>query len=188
VPGYTFAEISRLYMDGKCAMVFNGGWFIQQLKAQAPDIYAKTAILSPLKGQGPNATQHIVGFYNPWMIFKDSKHPNEAQEFLKFMADPQNLKVIYSGDLGSKFSPYKSLREDPFWEAEPMAADLAQQVNDYSVDYWYPNNSAAIGIGSMGTSIADYIVNPVLTKARTPQEALADGQEKIGVFFVQMGE
>lgn len=188
VPGYTFAEVTRLYEDGKCAMVFNGGWFIQQVKAEAPDIYAKTAILPPLKGTGANAQQRIVGFYNPWMIFKDTKHPKEAQEFLKFMADPENLKGVYAGDLGSKFSPFKSIREDPFWEAEPMAAELAKQVNEFAVDYWYPNNTAAIGIGSMGTSIADYIVNPVLTKARTPKEALADGQAKIGEFFVKMGE
>jgi ABC-type glycerol-3-phosphate transport system substrate-binding protein len=187
-PGYTFAEISRLYMDGKCAMVFNGGWFIQQVKAEGPAVYPNTAILPPLTGTGPNATQQIVGFYNPWMIFKDTQHPAEAQEFLKFMASSENLMAIYQGDLGSKFSPYKSIRNEAFWESEPMAVELAQQVNDYSVDYWFPNNTAAIGIGSMGTSIADVIVNPVLTGALTPQEALAEGQEQIGKFFVQMGE
>ncbi len=187
-PSYTFAEISRLYQQGQCAMVFNGGWFIQQLKQQAPDIYAKTQILPALKGQGPNAAQRIVGFYNPWMIFKQTKHPAEAVEFLKFMAAPQNLKAVYAGDLGSKFSPYKSLREDPLWEGDPLAAELARQVNDYSVDYWYPYNSAALGISTMGTGIADFIVNPVLAGAREPADALADGQAKLGPLFKKMGE
>ncbi|MCE7982783.1 MAG: sugar ABC transporter substrate-binding protein [Caldilinea sp. CFX5] len=187
-PGYTFAEISRLYMQGQCAMVFNGGWFIQQLKQQAPDIYAVTDILDPLTGQGPNAVQRIVGFYNPWMVFKQSKHPEEALEFLKFMASPDSLKRVYQNDLGSKFSPFTALREDPMWDAEPMAAKLNQQVNDFSVDYWFPNNAAAIGIGSMGTGIADFIVNPVLVGARTPEEALADGQEKLGQLFKKMGQ
>jgi ABC-type glycerol-3-phosphate transport system substrate-binding protein len=187
-PSYTFAEISRLYQQGQCAMIFNGGWFIQQLKQQAPDIFAVTDILPPLTGQGPNATQRIVGFYNPWMIFRQTEHPEAAMEFLKFMADPENLKRVYAADLGSKFSPYATLQDDPIWEQEPLAAKLNQQVNDYSVDYWYPNNAAAIGIGSMGTGIADFIVNPVLAGARTPEEALADGQARLSPLFRNIGE
>jgi ABC-type glycerol-3-phosphate transport system substrate-binding protein len=187
-PSYTFAEISRLYMQGQCAMIFNGGWFIQQLKQQAPDIFEVTDILPPLTGQGANAVQRIVGFYNPWMIFKQTDHPEEVMTFLKFMADPENLKRVYGADLGSKFSPYASLQDDPIWEGEPLAAKLNQQVNEFSVDYWYPNNSAAIGIGSMGTGIADFIVNPVLANARTPEDALADGQAKLSPLFRKMGE
>jgi multiple sugar transport system substrate-binding protein len=183
-PGYTFAEISRLYQQGQCAMVFNGGWFIQQ----SPEVFEVTDILEPLTGQGPNATQRIVGFYNPWMVFRQSKHPAEAMEFLKFMAAPENLKKIYAADMGSKFSPYATLQDDPMWEGNPLAAKLNKQVNDYSVDYWYPNNSAAIGIGSLGTGIADFIVNPVLAGARTPEEALADGQAKLSPLFRKMGE
>jgi multiple sugar transport system substrate-binding protein len=187
-PSYTFAEISRLYQQGQCAMVFNGGWFIQQLAQQAPDIYAVTDILDPLVGQGGNAVQRIVGFYNPWMIFRQSKHPAEAMEFLKFMAAPENLRKVYAADVGSKFSPYSTLQDDPMWADNPLAAKLNQQVNDYSVDYWFPNNAAAIGIGSMGTGIADFIVNPVLAGARAPEQALADGQEKLSPLFRRMGE
>ncbi len=187
-PSYTFAEISRLYQQGQCAMVFNGGWFIQQLKQQAPDIFAVTDILEPLTGQGEKAVQRIVGFYNPWMVFRQSKHPAEAMEFLKFMAAPENLKKVYAADIGSKFSPYSTLQDDPMWADNPLAAKLNKQVNDFSVDYWYPNNAAAIGIGSMGTGIADFIVNPVLAGARMPEQALADGQEKLSPLFRKMGE
>jgi ABC-type glycerol-3-phosphate transport system substrate-binding protein len=158
------------------------------LAEQAPDVFAVTDVLEPLTGQGANATQRIVGFYNPWMIFRQSKHPAEAMEFLKFMAAPENLKKIYAADMGSKFSPYATLQDDPMWDDNPLAAKLNKQVNEYSVDYWYPNNAAAIGIGSLGTGIADFIVNPVLAGARTPEEALADGQTKLSPLFRKMGE
>jgi ABC-type glycerol-3-phosphate transport system substrate-binding protein len=147
-----------------------------------------TDILDPLTGRGPNAVQRIVGFYNPWMIFRQSRHPEEAMTFLKFMADPDNLKKVYAADVGNKFSPYATLQEDPLWENDPLAAKLNMQVNDYSVDYWYPNNAAAIGIGSLGTGIADFIVNPALVGARPPEAALADGQEKLSPLFRKMGE
>lgn len=187
-PSYTFGEISRLYQQGQCAMIFNGGWFIQQLKQQAPDVYEVTDILDPLVGQGEKAVQRIVGFYNPWMIFRQSKHPAEAIEFLKFIAAPENVKRVYAADVGSKYSPYATLQDDPLWDEDPLAAKLNRQVNEFSVDYWFPNNAAAIGIGAMGTGIADFIVNPVLAGARTPEEALADGQAKLGPLFRKMGE
>jgi multiple sugar transport system substrate-binding protein len=187
-PSYTFDEISRLYMQGQCAMIFNGGWFIQQMKQQAPDVFEVTDILDPLTGQGPNAVQRIVGFYNPWMIFRQSQHPEAAIEFVKFMSAPENVRRVYAADLGSKFSPYATLRDAEFWDDEPMAGKLNQQVNEFSVDYWYPNNAAAIGIGSMGTGIADFIVNPVLTGTRQPEDALADGQDRLSPLFRRMGE
>jgi hypothetical protein len=40
----------------------------------------------------------------------------------------------------------------------------------------------------MGTGIADFIVNPVLANARTPEDALADGQAKLSPLFRRMGE
>jgi hypothetical protein len=56
-------------------------------------------------------------------------------------------------------------------------------VAEHGVDYWYPNNKAAVGIASLGTGIADYIVNPVITGSRTPQQALQDAQSKLAPLF-----
>ena len=53
----------------------------------------------------------------------------------------------------------------------------------HGIDYWYPNNEAAVGIATLGTGIADYIVNPVLTGSRSPQDALKDAQTKLGPLF-----
>jgi ABC-type glycerol-3-phosphate transport system substrate-binding protein len=181
-PSYTFAEISQLYQQGKCAMVFNGGWFIGQLTSEAPDALKNTGMLPPLKGRGPKAVQRIVGFYNPWMVYKQSKHPAEAMKFIDFMMKKENLKTIY-GSVSGKGSVYKSLRTDPLYQKDPLSKEMADQVEQFAIDYWYPNNKAAVGIGSMGTSIADLIVNPVLAGARSPQDALKDAQQQLAPIF-----
>ncbi len=186
-PSYTFAETSQLYQQNKCAMVFNGGWFIGQLESEAPEIMTKTAMLPALKGRGPNAAQRIVGFYNPWMVYKQSEHPAEAMKFIDFMMKKENLQKIYASVAG-KGSVYKSLREDPLYQANEMTAEMASQVEQYSVDYWYPHNEAAIGIASLGTSIADIIVNPVLVGARSPEDALKDAQTQLAPAFEQQAE
>jgi multiple sugar transport system substrate-binding protein len=183
-PSYTFAEISQLYQQDKCAMIFEGGWFIGQLRAEAPAIFEKTGMLPPLKGRGPNAAPRIVGFYNPWLIYKQTEHPEEAMKFLDFMMQKETLRTIYASVAG-KGSVYKSLREDPLYQEDPLTAEMASQVEEFAVDYWYPNNTAAVGIGSLGTSMADIIINPVLAGARTPEDALKDAQTQLAPLFEQ---
>jgi ABC-type glycerol-3-phosphate transport system substrate-binding protein len=78
---------------------------------------------------------------------------------------------------------YKSLQQDPLYQKEEMTKELAQQVAQYSVDYWYPNNQAAVGIATIGTGIADLIVNPVLAGAREPEDALEDAQTQLSPLF-----
>ena len=184
-PSYTFAEVGRFYEQGKCAMAFEGGWYIDQLHTDKPDMFNNTAILPVLKGQGAKATQRIVGFYNPWMVYKQSKHPAEAMKFVDFMMQKSSLKTIYDAVGGTKGSVYKSLRQDPVYQKNAMTKDFAEQVEKYAVDYWYPNNAAAIGIGAIGTGITDTIVNPVLTGSRSPEDALKDAQTKLGDIFQQ---
>ncbi len=185
---YSFAEPWQLYQQGQCAMVFYVGGGVGQLETQAPDIYEKTGVLAPLKGRGPNATQRIVGFYNPWMIYNQSQHPEETLRFLDFMMQPKNLRQVYASGGGAHGSVFNSLREDELYQERPMTAEIARQVEEYAVDYWYPNNAAAVGIGSMGTSIADIIVNPVLAGARTPEEALSDAQTQIAPLFERQSQ
>jgi ABC-type glycerol-3-phosphate transport system substrate-binding protein len=182
---YDMGQIDQMYQQDKCAMVFEpmGYASLWRLQSQAPELYQKTGVLPVLKGQGPKATQRIVGFYNPWMIYKQSKHPEEAMKFLDFMMQKENLLKVYSISGGAHGSVYKSLQQDPLYQKEEMTKELAQQVAQYSVDYWYPNNQAAVGIATIGTGIADLIVNPVLAGAREPEDALEDAQTQLSPLF-----
>ena len=179
---YSFAETAPLYQQGQCAMIFEGGWFIGQLESEAPEVLEDTGMLPPLTGRGPNAAQRIVGFYNPWLIYNQTEHPEEAMQFLDYMMSTETLQKLYSSVAG-KGSVYKSLREDPAFQKDELTIELARQVEQFAVDYWYPNNTAAVGIGSIGTGITDIIVNPVLAGAREPQDALTDAQEQLGPIF-----
>lgn len=184
-PSYSFTESFRVYQQGQAAMIFEGGWIISQLKEQSPDIFKNTAILPAIKGRGSKAKQLCLGFYNGWFIFRQTKYPKEAQQFLNFMTAPENLMKVYAADLGNKYSPYKSLANDPIWEKEPLVAELNRQIAQYGVDYYYPYNSNPIGISTLGRIMSDAIVNPVLAGARSAKDALADGQAKAEPGFVK---
>ena len=180
---WSFTEVLRAFEQGKAAMAFGGGWFIADIQKNAPQIFESTGILPVLVGPGGPEAAHIVSFANPWMIYKQTEHPEEAKTFLKWMMRPENLRRLYEAEPGAKWPVYKSLLDAPVYQANELLQTLAQQTVENGVDYWYPNNAAAVGIGSVGTSIADIIVNPVVAGEREPADALADAQKQLEPLF-----
>jgi multiple sugar transport system substrate-binding protein len=187
-PSWTFTEVQKEFNQGKAAMAFGGGWFLADLKKNAPKIADNIGVLPVLVGPGGEKAQHSVSFANPWMIYKQTKCPQEAKTFLKWMMKKENIQKLYASEPGAKWPVYKSLLADPVYSEDPLRAELAKQVVEHGVDYWYPNNAGAVGIASMGTGIADIIVNPVLTGQVKPEDALADAQKKLGPVFAKQGK
>jgi multiple sugar transport system substrate-binding protein len=184
-PSWTFTEVLKEFNQGKAAMAFGGGWFVADIKKNAPDLADKIGVLPVLVGPGGEEAQHSVSFANPWMIYNQTEHPEEAKEFLRWMMKKENIQKLYAAEPGAKWPVYKSLLEDPIYKEDPIVSELATQVVEHGVDYWYPNNAGAVGIGSVGTGIADIIVNPVLSGQVEPEDALADAQEKLGPLFAK---
>ena len=185
-PAWTFTEVQRAYTQGKAAMAFGGGWFIGSIKtSKVKNLYRNTGILPVLVGPGGARARHSVAFANPWMIYRQTDHPREAKIFLDWMMQKQNLRKLYAADPGGKWPVYRSLLRDPIFRRDPVISTAANQVMKFGVDYWYPYNKASVAIGSMGTSIADIIVNPVLSGKREPAQALRDAQRKLAPLFRQ---
>ena len=184
-PSWTFTEVLKEFQQGKAAMAFGGGWFASGIEKDTPELVGKIGVLPVLVGPGGEEAQHSVAFANPWMIYNQTEHPEEAKTFLKWMMKKENLQKLYAAEPGGKWPVYESLLEDPIYSENEIISTLANQVVEHGVDYWYPNNAGAVGIGSMGTGIADIIVNPVLTGQREPADALADAQEKLGPVFAK---
>ncbi|MDQ3657957.1 MAG: sugar ABC transporter substrate-binding protein [Chloroflexota bacterium] len=180
---WTFTEVMRAFEQEQAAMAFGGGWFIEDIKVNAPDLFDRVGLLPPLIGPGGPDAQFVVSFANPWMIYKQTEHPEEAKTFLKWMMLPENLSKLYSSEPGGKWPVYESLLDTPVYQENELIATMAQQTIENGVDYWYPNTAAAVGIASIGTAISDLIVNPVITGNRSPKEALEDAQSSLAPLF-----
>lgn len=184
-PAWSFTEVLKAYNSGKAAFAFGGGWFIGAIKSNKsnPSLFKNTGILPVLEGPGGPSARHSVAFANPWMIYKGTKHPAQAKVFLDWMMQPEHLRALYASDPGGKWPVYKSMLNDKIFKANPLIATLAKQTVHNGIDYWYPNNKGGVGIGAIGTTIADTIVNPVITGKRSPQDALAEAQRKVEPLF-----
>jgi ABC-type glycerol-3-phosphate transport system substrate-binding protein len=182
-PSWTFTEVLKQFEQGKAAMAFGGGWYVADIQKNAPKLAPNVGVLPVLVGPGGPSAQHSVSFANPWMIYKQTKHPAEAKKFLDFMMQKQNLGKLYAAEPGAKWPVYKSQLNSSTFKKDPLVATLAKQVVNQGVDYWYPNNAGAVGIGSVGTGLSDIIVNPVVSGKRSPQDALNDAQQRLAPLF-----
>jgi multiple sugar transport system substrate-binding protein len=182
-PSWTFTEVMRAFEQEQAAFAFGGGWFIEDIRTNAPDLFDRVGLLPPLIGPGGEEAQHIVSFANPWMIYQQSEHPEEAKTFLKWMMLPENLEKLYASEPGGKWPVYRSLIESPTYQSNELIAEMARQTVEFGVDYWYPHNTGAVGIASMGTTITDLVINPVITGNREPADALADAQASVEPLF-----
>jgi multiple sugar transport system substrate-binding protein len=187
-PSWAFTEVGRAFLQGTAAMAFEGGWFIRDLRQNAPDMLENVGLLPPLEGPGGPDRRLVISFANPWMLYAQGEHPEEAKTFLKWMMEPDNLRKLYESEPGAAWPVYRSLLDSPVYQENELIATMAQHTVENGVDYWYPNTAAAVGIASLGTSIADIIVNPVITGQRAPQDALADAQASLGEMFQRPDE
>jgi multiple sugar transport system substrate-binding protein len=183
-PSWTFTEVLKQFEQQKAAFAFGGGWFVADIEKNAPKLMENVGVLPVLEGPGGPDAAHCVSFANPWMIYKQTDHPEQAKTFLSWMMEKDHLAALYAAEPGAKWPVYKSLLDDPTYQKNELVATLAKQVVESGVDYWYPNNTGAVGIASMGTGITDTIVNPVLAGKTSPEEALADAQERLGQVFI----
>jgi multiple sugar transport system substrate-binding protein len=182
-PSWTFTEVLKQFEQGKAAMAFGPGFFANDITKNAPKLAPNVGVLPVLVGPGGQTAAHSVSFANPWMIYKQTKHPEQAKEFLKWMMKKENLRKLYASEPGGKWPVYKSLTNDPIYQSNEMIQTLAKQSVETGVDYWYPSNKGGVGIASLGTGMADTVINPVITGQRSPQDALKDGAQKLAPLF-----
>jgi len=99
-PDYTTAsrdaDLQSLFYAGKLAMLETGSWFPTLLKNNAPDLqYAIASIPVAKAGMTP-----VTAFWpDAVMMFKQTKHPQEAAKFLQFIYSKDN-RLLFAKQRG----------------------------------------------------------------------------------------
>lgn len=192
----TFADLAT----GKAATIVGWGRGTGYFEQYAPDAVAKGDIgVFSSKPVGQNGKAFLTQFdCEPWMIFKKSKYPEEAAQFLKFFYKRDNyLKYIQSVPV--HFFPItKSLRKDPAYLAIPdfkkwgFWVDAQQQVIDKNepkpvmITNWDDLDLPFIAEIAGSTILVD-MVTDVVKGGKTPLEAAQRAQQRAEQLITQLG-
>jgi multiple sugar transport system substrate-binding protein len=167
-----FASPQNAFLSGKVAMVLQGVWMHNFIEKYAPGLQWAAAPF-PYPAGHPELAFTTNADADVLVIPKDSPHPEEAFEFIKYVSQQPVLEKLCLGQ--QKFTPLKAV-SDEFWRVHPnpyirLFRELGMSKNAFSIPQtgiWNEYNR------EMGNAV-DLIQN--LTES--PEVALADVQTKM---------
>ena len=104
------------------------------------------------------------------MVFKYTKFPKAAKEYLRFMMEREQYVPWQSASLGYVMQPLAEYEKSPIWTEEPKAAAFRRGMANMQ----HHGYAGKLGYASAG-AIADFIVVDMIGEAasgaKTPKEA-----------------
>lgn len=120
------------FLSGQIAMQLQGVWMHNYIERYAPGLQWGAAPF-PHPEDRPDLANGTLIEADPLVIPRDSKHPDEAFEFIRFVNQPEIMEILCLGQ--RKFSPFKRASQD-FWGQHPhpqirLFRDLALSPNAF---------------------------------------------------------
>jgi multiple sugar transport system substrate-binding protein len=111
------------------------------------------------------------------MVFKHSRYPNAAKEYLRFMMEVEQYDPWLVGCGGYWAHPLNAYGESEVWKTDPK---LAVYRDTNTVEYW-SGYKGPISAAS-GSVAADYVVVQMFAAASsgqsTPEEAVREAERR----------
>lgn len=157
IAAYSASDTERLYISGKVAMRFGTIFFALK---DYPELYENSGVLPALKGD--NGAQHALTWYNPIMVYKQTKYPEAAKTFTKWWVE-NSKKLFTEGDANS-LPIIDSWLSDPYFEGH-MIQETNEGVLPYAaspvwpVDNLYPGFSQIEGEVYLGSALQEVLID-----------------------------
>jgi ABC-type glycerol-3-phosphate transport system substrate-binding protein len=191
--GHGYRETFANMYGKKAAMMFQGyGRGASLIEQYAPkDMMSTDTFDVWIKPHGPSGTKPAAQVdQEPWMLFKGSKYPNEAKEFLKFFYQDDNY-LEYIQTVPIHFFPItKSLRQSKAYQQTPMIQRWKGwlDVQEYYLDNdlvkptlvveWKDMATKPYLMDILGSGILKDMVMEVTKEGVAPEKAAASAQRK----------
>jgi multiple sugar transport system substrate-binding protein len=192
----TFANLAT----GKAAMLYQGyGRGAGYIERYAPKEQANPEHFGVMvKPRGPSGKTTAAQIdAEPWMIFKNAKHPNEAAEFLKFFFKEENyIKYLHSVPI-HLLPTLKSVRGNSTYQANEMVRRWKEwqdmQYRYFEADQAKPtliiewsDLRLPFGLEILGSGIIPDMVTDAV-RGMPSQEAAAKAQARAEELITKLG-
>ncbi|MGH7040553.1 MAG: ABC transporter substrate-binding protein [Acetobacteraceae bacterium] len=171
VTSWNDASNNQAYVSGQIGLTFNGVSIYYVLK-NSPDKHIQAMaedtnnVLPPFgKSQGhPPMSALVVNA----MLFKHSKYPNAAKEYIRFMMEAPQYGAWLSSCLGYWSEPLQAYAKMAFWNSNPKIAAYKSGMDTP----YYDGYKGPIGSNSSALA-ANYILVDMFAKVATGNSSAA---------------
>lgn len=131
---------------------------------------------------GPVGEPAELNLFTQAMVFKYSKYPNAAMEYLRFMWEKEQYEPWQQAAIGYVCHPLAAYDSNPIWTADPKHLAYRDATRRMRTN----GHSGPLGYASAAT-MADYIVVNMIAEAasgqRTPEEAMKRAHKRAERYY-----
>jgi multiple sugar transport system substrate-binding protein len=122
---------------------------------------------------GPTGVPAELNPFTPMFVFRYSKYPNAAQEYLRFMMEREQYEAWQSASLGYVQQSLKAYANAKFWKSDPKVLPY-RDVPNLTRDNGY---AGKLGVSSAG-AMADYIVVNMFAQAASGASSIESAMKQ----------
>jgi multiple sugar transport system substrate-binding protein len=175
---------NKAFLDGQLGLTANGISVYFAAKNSSDPKMKEIAddIIHAKFPNGIDGKAAVLNLVFPMMIFKYSKYPNAAKEYLRFMMEKEQYVPWQEASIGYVCHPLAGYESSAFWTADPKVTPYRDCMKDMR------NNGYA---GTMGYASAqcsaDFIIPNMVAEAasgaKTPKEAMERAQQRAERYY-----
>jgi multiple sugar transport system substrate-binding protein len=175
---------NKVFLDGQIS-VTNNGISIYTVAKNSPDA-ALQAIAKDMDHAnypiGPIGKPAEMTLMLQAFVFKYSKYPNAAKEYLRFMWEKEQYVPWQQASNGYVTQPLKAYEENPIWTADPKNTPF-RDVMKVARNNGYAGSLGYASAAVMGDFVVVDMFASVCTGSKTPQEAVAQAAERTARYY-----
>jgi len=148
----------------------------EKMKALVPDIYHAPIPVGPI-GRHTELNPMTPGF-----VFKYTKFPNAAKEYLRFMMEKEQYEAWQQASIGYVQQTLKAYKANPVWTVDPKHTPF-RDIPDRTLDNGYAGRLGTASAGVMADYVMVNMVAEAASGASTPQAAAARAESRAKRYY-----
>jgi multiple sugar transport system substrate-binding protein len=166
---------NKAFLSGDISLTLNGVSVYYAVKtSKEPGVQKLLADIRHVNMPiGPVGHAAELNPFSPMFIFKYTKYPNAAKEYLRFMMERSQYEAWQSASLGYVQQPLKAYADTPVWKTDPKLLPF-RNVPGLTRDNGYAGKLGSASAGAM----ADYIVVNMFAQAASGASSVKSAMEQ----------
>ena len=174
---------NKAFLDGQISVTNNGISIYYAAKtSKDPKLNALAADIQHADYPAGPAGGAVANLFLNQMIFKYTKYPKAAKEFIRFMMEEEQYGQWMQASIGYVAHPLAAYAKNPIWTVDPKHTPYRDAVKNMRQAGW----EGKLGYASAGAA-ADFIVADMVAEAasgsKTPKEAAAAAQKRAERYY-----
>jgi multiple sugar transport system substrate-binding protein len=175
---------NKAFLDGQISWTINGiSVYYAAKNSQDPAIKAIASdIQHAVLPVGPVGKPTELHLTVPAMVFKYTKFPNAAKDYIRFMFEREQYVPWQEASIGYFSQPLRAYEKSAIWTVDPKHTPFRDLMSRMQ----WPGYSGTLGYASAGV-LADFVMVNMVAQAasgaKSPKDAAAEAQKRAERYY-----